>query len=521
MLTKIAVKKQSYQDSLKLMAISTELRSIKGVSQVAAVMGTQSNIATLAQGGFVVEDALGAGPEDIVIAISGENDIAVSSALEQFHKLLAPVSRSGGGALSASAPRTLRSALPLLEGANLAVISVPGTYAALEAKKALNQGLHVMLFSDNVSVEEELALKNAAQAKGLLVMGPDCGTAIIDGVPLCFANRVARGPIGVVGASGTGIQEVTVLVDRLGSGISHAIGTGGRDLSDAIGGITMLAGLRELENDLETQVIVIISKPPGPNTMRKVLDAIKFCQKPVVAFLGNDRQAIAEAGAYPAETLEEAAAKAVAIVQAKDPSAVNYAYPRHDLYSFAQREAAGLEHGQVRLRGLFSGGTLAQEAIKVVGPIMGPVLSNIAKNPELKLRDVSHKSGSYVVDFGDDEFTRGRPHPMIDPSYRADRLAEELSDPSVAVILCDIVLGHGAHENPAGVVAEIVASARGANERQVAVLASVCGTDRDPQKRDVQVNILERAGIAVLPSNAYAAEAAGMIVAAARQRGLS
>src|SRR4030095_10708603 len=128
------------------------------------------------------------------------------------------------------------------EDADIALISVPGDYAAAEALKALAQGLNVMLFFDNVAIADERAIKLYARARTLLVMGPDCGTAIVNGVPLGFANVVRRGDIGLVAASGTGLQEVTCRIHNLGGGISQAIGTGGRDLKDAGGGMPVLQG---------------------------------------------------------------------------------------------------------------------------------------------------------------------------------------------------------------------------------------------------------------------------------------
>src|SRR5580704_9603583 len=98
-----------------------------------------------------------------------------------------------------------------------------------------------MIFSDNVPIAEEASLKHEARERGLMVMGPDCGTAIIGGVPLAFANAVPRGDIGIIGASGTGIQEVSTLIARAGRGVRHAIGTGGRDMHAEVGGLTTLA----------------------------------------------------------------------------------------------------------------------------------------------------------------------------------------------------------------------------------------------------------------------------------------
>jgi len=424
------------------------------------------------------------------------------------------------GTADVQAPRSIRTAANTFPSANLAVISVPGEYAAAEAFRALNADLHVMIFSDNVSLAEEVALKKLATQKGLLVMGPDCGTAIINGTSLCFANAISSGPIGIVGASGTGIQEATVLIDRLGSGISQAIGTGGRDLSDDIGGITALTGIDLLEKDANTAVLLIISKPPGKQTAKKLLERLKSCTKPVVlALLGETHLHDGTDGIYSGATIEAAVAITVFIAQGRPQIAAQHAFSRHELLDVAKAEAMRIEMGRVFLRGLYSGGTLAEEARLVLTPILGRVQSNTAKLPEMRPLNLLVADNNCLIDLGDDEFTRGRPHPMIDPSYRATRLQSEYQDPNVAVILCDIVLGYGSHPNPAEVLASAVKKARGENKHYVPVVCSVCGTDKDPQNRTQQERLLQDAGIILAPSNAYAAELAGAMAAICAQRG--
>lgn len=511
MLTKFVVRPQSYQDSLKLMAVSAELKAMPDIDMAAAVMGTDSNRATLMQGGFELGDSLVAGPEDIIIAVRSHSEAAIDRALNTLNKLLQAPPASGG-THAPRRPRALMSAVNQLRGANLALISVPGDYAAAEAFKALRAGLNVMIFSDNVSVDDEVALKKLAKQKDLFVMGPDCGTAIINNTPLCFANAVAQGPIGIVGAAGTGIQQVSVLIDQLGSGISQAIGTGGRDLSDAVGGVTMLMGLDALEQDENTKVIVVISKPPGAETTKKVLRRIADSKKPVViAFSGGSADMPVPAGAYAVPNLEEAAAKAVALVHDQDPCEVKVAFSRAGVADVIKQETPKLSRGQVHVRGLFSGGSLTSEAINILKPMLGAVQSNIAKEPHLLMKNVLQSEGHCVIDLGGDDFTKGRPHPMIDPSYRAARLLQEYGDPTTAVILCDVVIGYGAHPNPAGAIADAVDQARGKFGHYVTVVASVCGTNADPQKLARQTELLHQAGVVVAPSNAFAAELAGQL----------
>ncbi len=521
MVTRTLVKSRAYFDSVRLMNLSTTARTLPGITQAVALMATERNKAALEASGLSIGDAATARPDDLLVVIEGQNDEAVQQALARVEEMLAEGNRRSGGASRAGEerrfPRSLGAALRLDPHANLALISVPGVYAAAEAAKALRRGLNVLIFSDNVSVEDEVRLKRMGEERGLLVMGPDCGTAIIGGVPLAFANAIARGPIGIVGASGTGIQEVSVLVTRAGFGITHAIGTGGRDTTDAVGGITMLAGLEALDRDPDTRVIVLVSKTPGPETAKRILERVRACARPVVvAFLGADRAEIESAGAVYAEFLEEAAAKAVALAQGRSPASASFVFPRGDVSEGLPPETAPhlKEGGRRFLRGVYTGGTLAGEAVLILERSLGGVYSNVPPRPSLKLPDARRSLRHSVVDLGDDEFTRGRPHPMIDPSYREERLLREAADPEVAVILCDVVLGYGCHPDPAGALAQAVRKARNVSGREFAVVTSVCGTEDDPQNLAAQQETLRREGVLVFPSNAYAAEVAGRIARA-------
>lgn len=377
-----------------------------------------------------------------------------------------------------------------LPGANLALISVPGDFAIAEARKAIRRGLHAMIFSDNVPLDEEVALKHEARELGRLVMGPDCGTAIISGTPLAFANRVPQGDVGIIGASGTGTQEVSCLVARHGGGISHAIGVGGRDLSDAVGGISTLMALDALACDPKTGHVVLISKPPSPDVMALVLEKASGIGKPVtVCFIGAGPLSL-PSNSMPSNvaqvfSLKDAALRAVGEGVIDAPSPPNL--------------RAGAGRGGVR--GLFSGGTLCAEAqaIFLAGGV--PVASNAPVPGVARARDGA--VGHLLLDLGDDAYTKGRPHPMIDPMVRDAPIAAALGDPAVAVILVDVVIGLGAHGDPAGQLALSVK--RGNAEDRPIVIASVTGTEADPQTRSAQVAKLEAAGIHVAPTNADAA----------------
>jgi FdrA protein len=463
----------SYVDSIALMQVAEALRRLPGVAEAAVLMGTEANRAMLAEAGIWPAEAEGAGPDDLVIAVRAEGRGAGQAALREAAALLGRRRRGDRTDLDVPA-RSIAGAVRRVPDANLAVISVPGDHAAAETHQALSAGLHVFLFSDGVSLGDELALKQRARARGLLVMGPECGTSIVGGVGVGFANRVRRGPIGLVGASGTGLQEVTSLVHRLGGGISHAIGTGGRDLHEAVGGLTTLQALELLAADHDTGVVVLISKPASSAVADRVLAAARAVGKPVIACLLGWRGAVPP-GVCVAETLEEAALAALEATSLA-PSALEP--PKLP----PPRRPAG------KVLGLYTGGTLCDEAQGLVA-----------------------EAGLRFVDFGGRAYTRGRPHPMIDPSLRAAAVAAAGDDDAVGVLLIDVVLGHGAHRDPAGAVGPAIARARAGAERRgrpLEVVAHVVGTDEDPQRLGEQEAVLRALDVLVSASNRQAALAA-------------
>jgi len=494
----ILVERGRYFDSVFLMRISRELEAIPGVRRAVVAMGTPANLAALESVGFKLTPQA-AGPQaglradDLVTAIDAESPDAFDAAKRRLAELLTP--GTDDGEKTEDRPTTLDEAVAVDAAANLALISVPGAYAAAEARRALRRGLHVMLFSDNVSVEDEIALKDEAAARGLLVMGPDCGTAILNGVPLGFANVVRRGAIGLVGASGTGIQEVSSLIDRLGGGISQAIGTGGRDLSERVAGRSTLAAIDLLASDPATAILVVVSKAPAKAVAVRVVARLRDVGKPaVVQFVGAPARA-AEGAITFADTLDAAARAACRLVGVTVPDAVTAEPPEPDFPA-----------GQGHLCGLFCGGTLAQEAWVVLHHGGLEVRSNVAVDPALKVEPGAEVRGHVIWDLGDDAFTVGRPHPMIEPALRDDLVAAALGDPGVGIVLVDCVLGYGAHHDPAGSLG--VAVVRGRAGTQGVVIASITGTERDPQGYREQRRTLEAAGVLVLDSNALAARLA-------------
>jgi FdrA protein len=512
------VKASQYFDSVSLMNVARDLRDLPGVEDAALVMGTEANKGLLGQLGPLPPEAQAATLSDLIVMVNGEGD-ALAAALAQAEKLLAH--RPAPAAGEAHRPRTLRSALRAHPTSNLVIISVSGAYAAAEAWAALRAGKHVHLFSDNVSLEDEVALKRYAADHSLLLMGTGAGTVILNGVALGFANVIPPGPVGIVSAAGTGLQEVSTLLARQGVGLSQGIGVGGRDLSDAVGGLMMLSAVEALQADPSTAVIVTISKLPSPAVSRKVLERLAAAQKPaVVIFMGagSPPEPPGEA-VHVATTLQEAALTAAALAQGGDPAAVKSQLAKQAaaLESQARDLAARLNPDQRYLRGLFSGGTLCEEAIALWGERVGEVWSNGPLKPELKLPDSNHSQYHTAIDLGEEEFTVGRPHPMIDNDLRIRRLLQEARDPQVAVVQLDVVLGYGAHPDPAGELGPAIREARdlAAEEgRDLLVVGALTGTEGDPQNLHRQARALQSAGMVLQESNADASRLAALIVTA-------
>ena len=481
------VRRGFYLDSVALMRLSRTVADLDGVEEAALMMGTPANKQIMADAGLLVASGKAAEGGDLVLGIRAESPAAAAAARDLALRPLDTPRRCGGEA-AAWRPRTIRAAVKSAIESNLALISVPGDFAAAEARKALRRGLHVMIFSDNVAVADEVALKSEAREAGRLLMGPDCGTAIINGVPLAFANQVPRGSIGLIGASGTGMQEISCLIARGSGGISQAIGVGGRDLSAAVGGITTLMALDALDADPETAHIVLVSKPPSARAAVRVMERIGASDKAfTVCFIGADEFQLPE-NAYSATTLKAAAENALGGTE---------------IGAGFDASGGSLARRKGKAVGLFAGGTLSAEA-QVVFREAGEAVASNAPIPGVASLDAAN-AGHFMIDLGADEYTRGRPHPMIDPSVRDTALDDALADASVAVVLLDLVLGFGAHGDPAGHLARRL---EGRPAEGPIIIASVTGTEDDPQPRSAQVAKLEAVGVLVAPSNAQAAELA-------------
>jgi FdrA protein len=479
----VRVVRDRYADSVRLMGVARGIRGREGVEACEVAMGTAANLEALAALGVTVD----AGPGDVVIAVrAGDGGVRAAALADAEAGLTGPSAPAGGGDAAEERPRTLTAAVAAAGGANVALVSVPGEYATLESHRALGAGLHVFLFSDHVSLEDEVALKRRGEREGLLVMGPGCGTAMLGGVGLGFMNVVRRGPVGIVAAAGTGAQEAACLLEAAGAGVSQIVGVGGRDLSAEVGGIMFRQGMRMLAEDPATETLLLVSKPPAPEVVRGLADAVPPGVRVLAAFVGW------EGGPAPFEvhaTLEAGAYAAAGVAPPAPPA------PPDDAPWRAARGRA--------LLALYSGGSLAHEALTILEPALGAVAGNVAHHPG--------DGPNTVLDLGEEEYTRGRPHPMVDLTVRLEMLERAGRDEGVGCVLLDVVLGHGAHPDPASELAPALAALTG----RIPVVAHVCGTAADPQDLHRQETRLREAGVLTCASNAAAARLAAAAVTGA------
>ena len=479
------IRRGVYYDSVVLMQLQRALAALPDVVDAAVVMATPANRELLEATGFSVA-GIDAGPEDLLLVVKAGDEQAAAAALAQVDALLEQ-RRSGAGSAGTYRPRSLRAAASALPAAQWVLVSVPGRYAAGVAQQALDLGKHVFLYSDNVELADEIALKRRARELGLLVMGPDCGTAIVNGVGLGFANRVRRGRIGLVAAAGTGLQAVSSAIHELGAGVSQALGTGGRDLKAEVGGVTALQALDLLGRDPQTAVIVLVSKPPAAAVAAQLLAAAQSIAKPVVVnFIGYPPPARQLGNLHFAINLDEAAELAAQLTIDNSQLTID-------------NSRSGF------LRALFSGGTLAVQTLLGLQPTLAPLYSNTPLRPEQALADSMHSQAHTILDLGEDEFTQGRLHPMIDNDLRLRRLRQEAADPEAGLLLLDVVLGEGAHPDPASELAPAIAGIKAARA-ELDVVALVVGTDEDPQDVAGQCEKLASAGAVVFRSTAATVE---------------
>ena len=486
---KVEIRKGAYYDSVVLMELQASLKKLPGILNVGAMMGSASNKEILEQNGLLTQEAKNALPDDLIISIEGKDTPSVDNAMVEIEKL---ISQRRTISEEDYIPKSIQAAAALLPNALWVLVSVPGQYAPGVAREALQLKKNVFLYSDNVSLKEEILLKREFSEHALLLMGPDCGTAIINGVGFGFANKIRKGPIGLVGASGTGLQQVTSRIHQMGSGITHAIGTGGRDLSKEIDGITTHQGLGLLKNDPETKVIVLISKPPSTIVASKLIQNAKNVSKPVIInFIGYSSPGMGEHfdNLHFTSSLDDTAELAINLANSSDKP------------NISKKEQSEMELAKkLYLRGIFSGGTLAYESLLLLQNHLPVIYSNIAFEEEYQLKNSWKSQHHTIIDLGEDEFTQGRPHPMIDNSLRIERLIQEGKNPEVGVIIMDIVLGFGAHPDPAAelspVISNILNDAKNTG-RDLEIIVILVGTDEDPQNLESQMEQLKKSGARV------------------------
>ena len=492
-----AVKKGSYHDSVVLMLLTNQISTIQGVKKASVMMATPANKDIFKQSGLDTKELMESTANDMVIVADVEDDSLLDTIMKEAEEFFKKQSVSAGNGKEAQSAKSWDQALNQLPDANLAVISIPGAYAALEADRALDEGMNVFMFSDNVTIEDEKKLKEKAHEKGLVVMGPDCGTSIIQGVPIAFTNSVTPGAIGIIGASGTGIQELTTIIDRLGEGVKNAIGTGGRDLSTQVGGITMMDMIDAMEDDDSVSVMIVISKPPAKAVREKVSARLSVCKKPVITLFLGEKPEYHEENFYHTYTLDEAARLAVSLVRGETVKEGEVSVDRTSFYRREEKKT---------IKAYYSGGTLAGEAAMLIKDALD------LKIPPEKAEGYMLKTGGHiVVDLGDDVYTQGKPHPMIDPAKRIECMKEAIDDKSTGVILLDVMLGYGSHADMAGALLPAIRELGDQAEREgrkVFFIATVCGTRKDFQGYDEAVKKLTDAGVIVCETNKLAVRTA-------------
>lgn len=505
------LQKDTYIDSLASLFTMSVLMDCEGVEGSYAGMATSANKQTMEELGLADDVVRTAGENDFVVAVRAASREAFEAAMSKTK------TNEPEAACQKPAFNTVDEALRANPKANICTIAVPGEYACEVTKQALHQGLHCIVFSSNVPLEQEREMKELAREKGLLCMGPDCGVANINGAAFVLSSINNRGPFGICGASGCGIQHVAAFLHEAGSGVSQTIGTGGNDLKEQVGGISMLMGIDALENDPATEYIVLISRKPADSVLQTLAARIRKCNKPVVAcFMGADRKVVEDAGALWANDLDSCAQQALSLIGKQIEFDSD-----ETLMAMAQSAVKGMSAQQKYVRGVYCGGTYCDEVMQTMQPVIGGIHSNCPLSPELQLADSCISVGNTVVDSGEEEFTCGRPHPTLEPSMRLPLIAKEGEDPETAVILLDFILTPPEHIDPAGVTLQVLTKAvEGARARggKLAVVCSVLGTDADLQNVSQQRQKLRDAGVYVCRSNRQAGQLAAKIIQLKKER---
>lgn len=504
----IKILENSYFDSVTLMSLAAKIKKETKANEVVVLMATEMNKELIKRVGLATNEIDECNQNDCLIGVecNGNAEDIVNTIVQQLSE--GNKTKKDKKEISFHTQEELYKEYD----SNMVMISAPGAYAAYEASIALRNNKNVMLFSDNISIEEEYKLKTEAVKRELLLMGPDCGTTILNGVGLCFANNVKKGNIGIIGASGTGLQEVTVLIDKLGGGISQAIGVGGRDLHKEIDGLMTLQVLKALEKDENTEVIVIVSKPPEESVANKVTNRALKCSKPIVLCFIDGKNVGQKDNVYFCNQLSKASEIAVSLIGTEIKVKLDM---DEEAYKLIKEKTKKLNSEQKYLRGLYCGGTLCAETLSEAKKESLIVRSNLSKNKDERLNNPEESEYNTILDMGDDYFTNGKPHPMIEPSIRLDRIVKEAKDKQTAVILLDFELGFGSHEDPIGISIDSIIEAKeiARNEnRELIFIAYICGTDKDKQNYGKSLEMLRKAGVIVTNTNNQAAKLAISVI---------
>lgn len=515
--SRVEVKKGYYRDSIQLLKISEEVKKISGVREALIAMGTDTNKELLKMLGFTYEAIDSITPNDLIIAIGAESEEALSNAYSVAERLL----EEGIGEVSSEYYSDIDDALEKNPDITLALISIPGQYVKDIAIKLINKGINLHIFSDNVPIQDEVEIKRRAYEKGVLVFGPGAGTVIVKGLGLGFSNKVKVGNVGIVAASGTGLQEVSSLLSEVGIGISYGLGVGGNDVKDVVGGLMTMSSLKFLEEDPDTNILALISKVPERFTEDKIIDYINMhVTKPIVInFLGGHEHPSSKTKIFTYTLHQTILQVAKLVSEDKYLEAVNkYSIEFDDLLKIANELKRRLSTKQKFIRGLFVGGSFTNETLVILREMINNIYSNSPIEGVYKLENPFISVANSIIDIGDEVFTRGRPHPMIDPTIRINRLYKEAVSDDVAVILLDFVLGYGSHNDPVGSHMDVIKQIIETNEklkRHVIIISHVCGTNEDPQNLQEQINKLKSLNsddVIIMPTNALAAFLAGLIV---------
>ncbi len=517
------IKPNFYRDSMQLMKISDMLRRVSaGISEASVVMATETNKGILIRLGFSPSAIEHASESDMLIAIRASDQASIDLATAQVDKLLESPAKLGTGDQEKASD--IDAALSKMPGTNLVLLSIPGEYVKDISHDLIERGIHQLIFSDHVPVEDELEMKTMGAAKGVLVLGPGAGTSIINGKGIGFSNAISIGPVGVVAAAGTGLQEVTSLLDQCGIGVKHGLGVGGNDPKDKIGGIMMLECMKILEKDDDIKVIAIVSKPPSPAVEHKIIDyAVNSgAKKYVLAFIGGGTAGSEQRSNNLIIKVNSLASSVLAIANVLGDQHLHEALsrtyiPPEGLANILQKEWNRLQSSQRFIRALYTGGTFTYEAQVILGEIIddGMIYSNAPIQRIKQLQDSFKSEKHSIIDLGEEEFTKGRPHPMIDPTLRKFRILEEARDPEVGVLLLDFVLGYGANPDPVGAVLDEIKQAKEIaqkNGHYLSIVAHVCGTKNDVQGYDQSISKLNSAGCIVMPTNSLAAIASAVVI---------